>query len=71
MRALVCLLLAVASLSAICGCHCVRCTDDVMDHIDDFTDLNDFHRGLDHVYCEKLDVTRWCMNGQCVRNNCR
>ena len=71
MRAFFCFLLCCASVSALSGCHCFRCTDNVMDHLDDLTDINDFHRGLDHVYCEKLDATRWCMNGPCVGNNCR
>ena len=71
MRALVYLLLALVSVSALSGCHCFRCTDSVMDHVDDLTDLNDFHRGLDHVYCEKLAVTRGCMFAKLARNNCR
>ena len=71
MRAFVCLLLCCVSVSALSGCQCFRCTDRVMDHLDDLTDINDFHRGLDRVYCEKLDVTRWCMNGPCVRSNRR
>lgn len=69
MRVFVCFLLSCASLSVFSGCQCFRGTDRVMGHLDDLTDRNDFHRGLDHVYCEKLDVTRWCMNGQCGRNN--
>ena len=71
MRAFICFVLCCASVSALSGCQCFRCTDKVMDHLDDLTDKNDFHRGLDHIYCEKLDVTRWCMNGPCVRNNRR
>lgn len=71
MRALVCLMLAIAGITALSGCHCFRCTDNVMDHLDDLTDINDFHRGLDHIYCERIDVTRWCMNGSCVPNNNR
>ena len=42
-----------------------------MDHLDDLTDINDFHYKLDRVYCEKLDATRWCMNGPCAGNHRR
>ena len=71
MRAFAYLVLACASVSALSGCHCFRSTDAIMDHLDDLTDANDFHRGLDHIYCEKMDVTRWCMNGPCAQENRR
>ena len=71
MRKFVHLMLLVVGVSSISGCHCLRCTDDVMDDLDDLTTLNDYHRGLDHLYCEQLDVTRWCMHGPCNDNECR
>ena len=70
MRSFVYFVLCCASISALSGCQCFRCTDRVMDHLDDLTDINDNHRGLDHVYCEKIDVTRWCMNGPCMNWPC-
>jgi hypothetical protein len=71
MRALLYVIVASIGVSGLCGCHCLRCTDTVMDHVDDLTTANDYGRGIDHLYCEKLDVTRWCMHGPCVGNNCR
>ena len=71
MRAFFYVTLAAIGVSALSGCQCFRFTDTVMDHIDDLTTANDFGPGLDHIYCEKLDVTRWCMHGPCVGNNRR
>ena len=71
MRALVSLLMVCASVTALSGCQCFRTTDCIMDHLDDLTDINDFHHKLDRVYCEKLDATRWCMNGPCAGNHRR
>ena len=71
MRALCFLMLAFASVSVLSGCQCFRATDCVMDQLDDLTDINDFRYKLDRCYCEKVDVTRWCMNGPCARNSWR
>lgn len=71
MRVFIYTMIACAGISAMSGCHCFRCTDTVMDHLDDVTTKNDYHRGLDRFYCPSLDVTRWCMHGPCVGNNCR
>lgn len=58
--------LALISLtSALSGCHCCRVTECYADRIDDFADHKDFARKLDNLYCEDLDVTRWCMNRRC------
>lgn len=71
MRALIFIFLASASLTTMTGCHCIQATDRVMDRIDDLTDINDHRYKLDCHYCEKLDVTRWCLNGSCSRHRCR
>ncbi|MFO0424977.1 MAG: hypothetical protein ACK526_00300 [Planctomyces sp.] len=49
-----------------CGCHCCGVTERYADHIDDCSDRD---VTLDRFYCERLDATRWCMNGRC--RNCR
>lgn len=48
------------------GCHCCGVTERYADHIDDISDSS-VH--LDRYYCEKLDLTRLCMNRRCP--NCR
>ena len=50
------------------GCHCCGWSEHYADMIDDVSD----HQGcLDRYYCEKLDVTRLCMNKRCCNTNCR
>lgn len=44
------------------GCHCCGVSECYSDVIDDVSDKD---LCLDRYYCEKLDVTRWCMNRQC------
>lgn len=61
MKAATCLLmLLICMLSA--GCHCCRWSECYNDAVDDVTDCD---LCLDRYYCEKLDVTRWCMNRRC------
>jgi len=70
MRSLLCLT-ALFSVLILPGCHCCRCTENYADVIDDIADHDDFGKGLDHCYCERLDVTRWCMNRRCPPSHCR
>lgn len=60
---------AVLTLS-LSGCHMCRTSNVYYDVVDDVTDHRDFCPGLERVYCEKLDVTRWGMNQQCPRSCC-
>ncbi len=64
-------LTALFSVVVLPGCHCFRCTEHYADVIDDFADHGDFKEGLDDCYCERLDVTRWCMNRRCPPSQCR
>lgn len=66
MRALTTLILLVLCLLAT-GCHCCGVSEHYNDHIDDFSDNHKLC--FDRMYCEQLDLTRWCMNRRC--QNCR
>ena len=64
-------ILSLTVMTLLSGCHCCRWTENYADAIDDIADRNDFNRGFDDCYCEKLDVTRWCMNRRCPPSNCQ
>ncbi len=67
-------LLSIVALSivfALPGCHCCGWTEHYADKIDDIADCRDYRNGLDDCYVEKLDVTRWCMNGHCQNGHCQ
>lgn len=66
MRAALCRVLLTCSLLT-SGCHCCSWSECYNDHIDDISDSSPH---FDRWYCERLDVTRWCMHGRCG-NNCR
>jgi len=65
MRSAVAVLILTSCFFSV-GCHCCGVTECYADHIDDCSDRNVC---LDRLYCERLDVTRWCMSGRC--RNCR
>lgn len=46
------------------GCHCCGLTERYADHVDDIADTEFC---MDRFYCEKLDLTRLCMNRQCCK----
>ncbi len=49
---------------ALTGCHCCDVTERYADHIDD---ISDHKVCLDRWYCERLDLTRLCINSRCCR----
>lgn len=61
---------AVTTFVSLSGCQCCGLTEHYADKVDNVSDYGDFRRGLDSVYCEKLDPQRWCMNRRCPRSNC-
>lgn len=61
-------LVFLTGLALLPGCHCCRCSEAYNGAIDDVADHCDFKRKLDDCYCERLDLTRWCMNRQCCPN---
>lgn len=64
------ILLAVIGLFSVSGCHCFSWSEHYADAVDDVADKCDFKRKLDGIYCEKLDVSRWCMNRRCPPCSC-
>ncbi len=47
------------------GCHCIGVSECYNDHIDDFSDNHKLC--FDRFYCEKMDLTRLCMNRRCQK----
>ena len=66
-----CVILSLTVMTLLSGCHCCGWTENYADAIDDIADHQDFKRGLDDCYCEKLDVSRWCMNRRCPPSSCQ
>lgn len=64
-------ILSLTVMTLLSGCQCCGWTENYADAIDDIADHQDFKRGLDDCYCEKLDVSRWCMNRRCPPSNCQ
>lgn len=62
MRSLTAFILAAVCL-LMTGCHCFQVSEHYNDHIDDFSDNHKLC--FDRFYCEKLDLTRLCMNRRC------
>ena len=69
MRTLIALL-SIAGFLSLPGCQCYGLTEHYADGVDDIADHWDFERKLDDHYCERLDLTRLCMNRRCPPSCC-
>ncbi len=65
-----CSIFAITLFVSLPGCHCFRVSEHYADGIDDVADKCDFKRKLDDVYCERIDISRWCMNRRCPPSCC-
>ncbi|MFO0978423.1 MAG: hypothetical protein U0996_18600 [Planctomycetaceae bacterium] len=52
------------------GCQCCGVSEVYNDAIDDVSDHCSTKHRLDAFYCEKLDLTRLCMNRRCPPSGC-
>jgi len=64
------ILLTLIVLSSVSGCHCFRCSEHYWDGVDEVADKWDFKKKLDDCYCERLDISRSCMNRRCPPSRC-